>query len=104
MTSGNSKTLWSKPVKTDALCGSVTSPGLIKSEDEVRRRAPWCQQFNGVDHGYALLTLDANQLVTEYRRSDVSVPTGATVAFERFTQPSGTGRVTREVLAPSTPR
>ena len=84
--------------------GSVTSPGLIKSEDEVRRRAPWCQQFNGVDHGYALLTLDANQLVTEYRRSDVSVPTGATVAFERFTQPSGTGRVTREVLAPSTPR
>jgi hypothetical protein len=47
------------------------------------------------------MTLDAAQAVTEYRRSDVTSPTGATTAFERFTQPSGVNNVTRETLAPS---
>jgi phosphodiesterase/alkaline phosphatase D-like protein len=89
------------PAGVEYIGGSVTSPGLDKPESEVRAGAPWCKQYNGLDHGYALLTLDGSQLVTEYRRTDVTSPTGATTAFERFTQPSGANNVARETLAPS---
>ena len=47
------------------------------------------------------MSIDPAQLVTEYRRADLDDPQGATVAFERFTQPSGLNQVVREVLAPS---
>jgi hypothetical protein len=48
-----------------------------------------------------VVALDGAQAVTEYRRTDITSPTGATTAFERFTQPSGANNVTRETLAPS---
>ena len=86
---------------TEYVGGSVTSLGLDKPEAEVRAKSPWNKQYNGVDHGYALLTMDGTQLVTEYRRTDVTSPTGATTAFERFTQPSGANNFSRETLAPS---
>jgi hypothetical protein len=34
--------------------------------------------------------------VTEYRRSDITNPAGATSTFERFTQPAGANTVSRE--------
>ena len=94
---GSSRT----PAAVEYVAGSVTSLGLDKPESEVRSRSPWNKQYNGVDHGYALLSLDAGQVVTEYRRTDITSPTGATTAFERFTQPSGANNVSRETLAPS---
>jgi alkaline phosphatase D len=92
------------PAAVEYVGGSVTSPGLEKSEAEVQAAEPWNVQYNGRDHGYALMTVDAGQIVTEYRRSDLGSPAGATTAFERFLQPNGANRVAREVLAPSARR
>ena len=92
------------PAAVEYVAGSVTSPGTIRSEAEARTSAPWIQQYNGRDHGYALVTADQANLVTEFRRSDLASPTGATIGFERFTQPAGLNRVAREVLAPSIDR
>jgi hypothetical protein len=58
--------------------------------------------YNSFEHGYAHLTLDGSNLVTEYRRSDVSRPDGATYAFARFRQPAGANAVYRESLPPPT--
>ena len=86
--------------------GSVTSPGPDQAaRPRSGRRAPWNQQYNGVDHGYALLTLDADQLVTEYRRSDiVTSRRGATVAVRALHAARGHGprdaRGARAVDAP----
>jgi phosphodiesterase/alkaline phosphatase D-like protein len=90
------------PAAVEYVGGSVTSPGLDRPESEVRAYAPWNRQYDGRDHGYALMALDAQNLVTEFRRSDLSQPAGGTVAFERFTQPSGLNNVTRETLQPPT--
>lgn len=92
------------PAGVEYVAGSVTSPGLIRSESEARQSAPWIQQYNGRDHGYAMVTADAANLITEYRRSDLSSSAGGTGGFERFVQPTGINRVAREILAPSTPR
>jgi alkaline phosphatase D len=89
------------PAGVEYVGGSVTSPGLVKSEAEIQAAEPWNREYNGRDHGYAVMQVEAGQLVTEYRRSDLTVPSGATQAFERFTQPSGANRVAREVLSPS---
>ncbi|MGI8622940.1 MAG: alkaline phosphatase D family protein [Solirubrobacteraceae bacterium] len=90
------------PAGVEYVGGSVTSPGLDNPELEARTDAPWIQQYNGRDHGYALLAADGSNLVTEYRRSDLTSPAGSTTAFERFVQPAGVNRVRRETLAPST--
>jgi phosphodiesterase/alkaline phosphatase D-like protein len=87
------------PAAVEYVGGSVTSPGFNRPEAEARVTAPWIQQYNGAAHGYALLTLDENNLVVEYRRSDLNAEDGATQAFERFTQPRDTNRVVRETLA-----
>ena len=87
-----------KPAATEYVTGSVTSNGLDLDEAAVHAEAPWNKQYNGRDHGYGAMTFDAAQLVTEYRRSDVFAPDGATVAFERFTQPVGTNSFTRQTL------
>lgn len=86
------------PAAVEYIGGSVTSPGLIRSEEEARRSAPWIQQYNGGDKGYAVLAADGAQLVTEYRASDLSSSAGGTRGLDRFVQPAGTNRVTREVL------
>ena len=88
------------PAAVEYVGGSVTSGGVDRPEADVRKGSPWCQQYNGHDHGYALLSVDGSQLVTEYRRSDYTIPNGATTTFERFTQPVNVNRVTRETLAP----
>ncbi len=80
--------------------GSVTTEGFDRAEPEVQANAPWTRQYNGRDHGYALLAMDDTQLVTEYRRSDISQPAGATQTFERFTQQAGFAQVARESIAP----
>ncbi len=87
------------PSAVEYVGGSVTSPGYAASEAEVQAQSPWNRQYNGRDHGYALVALDGTQLVTEYRRSDISTPAGVTEPFERFTQPAGVSNITREVLA-----
>jgi len=87
------------PSAVEYVGGSVTSPGYAASEAEVQAQSPWNRQYNGRDHGYALVALDGTQLVTEYRRSDISTPVGVTEPFERFTQPVGVSNITREVLA-----
>jgi phosphodiesterase/alkaline phosphatase D-like protein len=89
------------PAGVEYVGGSVTSPGLIKTEAEIQAAEPWNRQYNGRDHGYAVMQVTAEELITEYRRTDLSVPGGSTQAFERFTQPSGANRVVRETLAPS---
>jgi phosphodiesterase/alkaline phosphatase D-like protein len=88
------------PAAVEYVGGSVTSPGLVKAEAEVQAAEPWNVQYEGAAHGYAVMALDGAGAVTEYRRSDLSSPLGPTIAFERFTQPSGVNRVTRERLAP----
>ena len=80
--------------------GSVTTEGFDRAEPEVQANAPWTRQYNGRDHGYALMALHDTQLVTEYRRSDITVPNGATQTFERFTQNAGFAQVARESAAP----
>ena len=77
------------PAAVEYVGGSVTSPGLVKGEAEVRAAEPWNVQYDGAAHGYGLMALDAGAAVTEYRRSDLTSALGPTVAFERFTQPSG---------------
>ncbi len=78
--------------------GSVTSPGGSRSEADVQSRNPWNREFNSEQHGYAYMAADETQLVTEYRRSDIGSPRGATSPFERFTQPTGTNAVSRESI------
>ena len=87
-----------KPAATEYVTGSVTSAGLDLDEASVRAEAPWNKQYNGRDHGYGLFAFDAQQLVTEFRRSDIYSPQGPTAAFERFTQPAGTNNFTRQPL------
>jgi alkaline phosphatase D len=89
------------PAGVEYVGGSVTSLGGDRPESEVQAAEAWNQEFNGHDHGYGILSVTPDTLVTEYRRTDMSVPGGVTQAFERFTQPSGANRVTRETLAPS---
>ena len=80
--------------------GSVTTEGFDRPEAEVQAGAPWTRQYNGRDHGYALMALDDTKLVTEYRRSDISQPAGATQTFERFTQNAGFAQISRESAGP----
>lgn len=87
-----------KPAATEFVCGSVTSNGLELDEAAVHAEAPWNKQYNGRDHGYAALAFDTGQLVTEYRRSDLYSPEGATTSFERFFQPAGTNTFSRQQL------
>jgi phosphodiesterase/alkaline phosphatase D-like protein len=91
------------PAAIEYVGGSVTSPGTYRTEADVLAANPWTVEFDSTDHGYGHLQMDAGTLVTEYRRSDVTRPDGATTAFERFTQPSGTNAVSRQTLAPPGP-
>ena len=94
----------STPAAVEYVGGSVTSPGTDRPEADVQAKSPWNRQYNGRDHGYALLSIDGEKLVTEYRRSDLGSQHGATEPFERFTQPAGgVNTVQRERLAPETP-
>lgn len=85
-----------RPSAVEYVGGSITSPGAERNEARVQARNPWNRQYNGRDHGYALVSADATQLVTEYRRSDILSPSGATIPFERFVQPAGTNVPNRE--------
>jgi hypothetical protein len=42
------------------------------------------------------------ELITEFRASDIVNPTGGTVMFERFRQPTGTNTPNRETAPPAT--
>ena len=86
------------PAAVEYVGGSVTSPGGQRSEADVQSMNPWNRQFNSEQHGYAYMAADESQLVTEYRRSNIASPRGATTAFERFTQPTGVNNVTRESI------
>lgn len=83
-------------VATEYVGGSISRSGLPIPEAAVRANNPWIKQFNGADHGYAHLALDATQLVTEYRVSDITTRDAATRTIERFTQLSGQTTFTRE--------
>jgi alkaline phosphatase D len=87
-----------KPAATEFVGGSVTSTGLDLDEATVMAEAPWIKAYNGHDHGYATFAFDSAQLVAEYLRSDLFAPEGATVPFERFTQPLGANAFTRQPL------
>lgn len=89
-----------RPTAIEYVGGSVTSPGTTRSEAAVQADNPWNRQYDGVDRGYAHLAVSGKQLVTEYRRSDVSNPGGATAAFERFTQPAGANMFERTSTGP----
>jgi alkaline phosphatase D len=91
-----------RPSAVEYIGGSVTSPGLVRPEAEIRAEAPWNRQYNGSFRGYSVFTVDPANLVMEYRYSDVTVPTGGTLLLERFTQPSGANDVSRESFAPLT--
>jgi phosphodiesterase/alkaline phosphatase D-like protein len=84
------------PSAVEYVGGSVTSPGSDRSEATARATNPWTKQYNGMQHGYAHMALDGSNLVTEYRRTDLSRPDGATTTFERFTQPAGANAIQRE--------
>jgi alkaline phosphatase D len=88
-----------KPSAVEYVGGSITSPGQDRAENEIQTTSPWIRQFNGRERGYALSVLDNDRLITEYRRSDVSRPDGATTVLERFTQPAGANNASRESFA-----
>ena len=87
-----------KPAAVEYLGGSVTTPGTERVEGEVQADNPWNRQFNSGAHGYALAAASGAQLVTEYRRSDILDPNGATLPFERFVQADGSNNPSRESL------
>jgi phosphodiesterase/alkaline phosphatase D-like protein len=89
-----------RPAAVEYVGGSVTSPGLVKPEADVRAESPWVRQYNGSFHGYSLFTVDPANLVMEYRYSDITNPGGGTSLLERFTQPSGASDVIRQSFAP----
>ena len=86
------------PAAVEYLGGSVTTPGRDAVESEVQADNPWNLEYNGASHGYALVGASGSQLVTEYRRSDVLDPEGATMPFERFVQADGSNRPSRQSL------
>jgi len=91
------------PAGVEYVGGSISTPGVLRDEAEARLYAPWIQQFNSRDHGYAIFAANDGALVTEFRRSDLSSSGGGTVPFERFVQPAGVNRVARESFDPPFP-
>jgi phosphodiesterase/alkaline phosphatase D-like protein len=89
-----------RPAAVEYVGGSVTSPGLVKPEADVRAESPWVRQYNGSFHGYSLFTVDPANLVMEYRYSDITNPGGGTSLLERFTQPSGANDIIRQSFVP----
>jgi alkaline phosphatase D len=88
-----------RPAAVEYVGGSITSPATQRSEADVQARNPWNRQYNSYLHGYAHMTLDSANLVTEYRASDIARPDGGTFPFERFTQAAGTNTPSRQPLA-----
>ena len=91
-----------RPTAIEYVSGSVTSPGAYRDPADVHDRNPWNQYYNGVDHGYAHVSLDGGQLVTDYLRSDITRPDGVTLPLARFTQPAGVNRAFGFPTAPPT--
>lgn len=89
-----------RPAAIEYVGGSVTSPGGDRVEAEVQARNPWNRMYNGTNHGYALVSAGATELVTEFRRSDLLDPLGGTATLERFVQPTGENTFTRESTPP----
>lgn len=87
-----------KPAATEYVGGSITTPGIDQPEQAVQARNPWNKQYDGRQHGYAHLDMDAARLVTDYRTTAYLVPDGPTASFERFTQPAGTNQIQRQRL------
>jgi alkaline phosphatase D len=87
-----------RPSAIEYVAGSVTSPGGTREESLVQAEHPWNRLYNPFDHGYGLFTFTADQLVTEYLRSDIYSPSARTAAFERFVQPAGANRFVRQRL------
>ena len=85
-----------RPCAVEYVTGSITAAGSDKVEAEVQGRNPWNREYNGANHGYGRLAVGATELLTEYRASDILNPTGGTVTFERFHQPTGTNQPSRE--------
>jgi len=90
----------SRPSAFEYVAGSVTSPASELPEAGVQANNPWNRQYNSHEHGYARVAADSRQLITEFRRSDLTNPAGATMTFERFTQPTGANLPTRESTPP----
>ncbi len=88
-----------RPAAIEYVGGSVTSRGREAAEARVQANAPWVRQYNGAAHGYAALDLAPDRLVTDYLAAPLEDPAGASVTFERFTQPAGANAFTRERLA-----
>jgi phosphodiesterase/alkaline phosphatase D-like protein len=84
------------PAATEFVGGSITSQGRDQTEADVQAESPWNAQYNALDHGYAQLDLAADRLIVDYLASDVGLPDGFAEHFERFVQPTGTNRFTRE--------
>jgi hypothetical protein len=76
--------------------GSITSQR--RNPPDPSEMPPWTRQYHGTHRGYAVMGMDQERLVTEYRAADVSHPGGGTFTFERFTQPAGANNFTRETL------
>jgi len=86
------------PAAVEYVGGSVTTPGRDLVESEVEAKNPWNRQYNGANHGYALVAASGAQLVTQFRRSDVLDPNGGTAPFELFVQPDGANSPSRQSL------
>jgi phosphodiesterase/alkaline phosphatase D-like protein len=87
-----------RPSAIEYVGGSVTSQASDRAEAEVQAQNPWIRMYNGTNHGYALVSASGSDLVTEYRRSELTNPIGGTATFERFTQPAGSNSPTRETF------
>jgi phosphodiesterase/alkaline phosphatase D-like protein len=85
-----------KPSAVEYLPGSVTSRGNDTPESQVQATAPWNIEYNGAAHGYARVSVAADQLVCDYMASDISNPAGGTALLEHFTQPLGSNHPQRE--------
>lgn len=90
-----------QPVAVDYVAGSITSKGTDVPEQQVTSTSPHIKQFNGAVRGYGHLLLTGEQLVTEYRSGPVDRPGAPVRTIERFTQPAGMAKFTRQSNPPA---
>jgi alkaline phosphatase D len=84
------------PAATEFVGGSITSAGRDQAEADVQRESPWNVQYNALDHGYARLDVAGDRLIVDYLASDIGLPDAFAEHFERFVQPAGLNRFSRE--------
>lgn len=87
-------------VATEYVGGSVTSTGIPKEIEGLGNAAikainPEIKYLQGAEHGWSVLTADADELRVDYRVSDITVDGAPTRTMASFVQKRGENRFTQ---------